>query len=99
VFLPVSLREDPLVDDLLRALARVERRARNRDVGFTGRLLFNPSTSATTLADKGFKAIVVHKRSLNDRELRRTQALLGDAFGAPVREDAELAVWATVPPP
>ncbi len=93
VFLPEKLREDPLVDRLLRALNDLDGHARNRDVPWTGSILASPNGTTTRLGTMGFAAVVVHKSALDDREWGRTRALLREALGAPAREDAAVAVW------
>lgn len=93
VFLPETLRTDPLIDGLLRALTNLDGRARNRDVPHMGGILKKPTKGKTQLATIGFAAVVVHKSALNDREWGRTHGLLLDSFGEPLREDAETAVW------
>lgn len=93
VFLGETLRRDALVDQLLRALERVEHRARNRDVPFPGPVLLRPRGSSTRLAELGFRHVVVHKAALSDREWGKTASLLRAAFGEPAVEDFEVAVW------
>lgn len=93
VFLPEKLRQDPLVDQLLRALNDLDGRARNRDVPWTGSILAAPSGTATQLGTMGFAAVVVHKSALDDREWGRTRALLREALGPPARENSRVAVW------
>lgn len=93
VFLGEELRRDPLVDGLLRAIERVDHRARNRDVPFQGRVLLRPKGSTSRLAELGFVAVVVHKDALSDREWGKTRALLRAAFGEPTTEDTEVAAW------
>lgn len=93
VFLGEELRQDPLVDALLRALGRLERRSRNRDVPFVGPILLRPEGTSTRLGELGFVAVVVHKAALDNREWGRTRSLLDAAFGPAEREDTEVAVW------
>lgn len=95
VFLPVKLREDVLVDSLLRALNDLDGHARNRDVPFQGGVLRKPKGSKTRLHTLGIRHVVVHKSALDDREWGRTSALLEGSFGVPERDDPEVAVWAT----
>jgi hypothetical protein len=94
VFLGEKLRRDPLVDALLRALTKVEARARNRDVPFEGRLLQRPKGTQTRLGALGFAHVVVHKDALDEREWGRTRSLLEGAFGPAASEDPTVAVWA-----
>jgi hypothetical protein len=49
-FLPEPLRRDPLVGQLLRALRQVDRRARDRDVPFHGRVVLPLEPGETRLA-------------------------------------------------
>lgn len=93
VFLGEKLRKDPLVDSLLRARDNLEKTAKNRDVPFQGRVLLRPTGTRSGLAELGFAHVVVHKAALSDREWGRTRGLLLGAFGEPVSEDADVAVW------
>jgi hypothetical protein len=94
VFLGAGLRQDPLVDALLRALNQLDRRAANRDVPFQGAILLRPKGRQTTLGAMGFRWVVVHTDALSDAEWGKTSSLLEAAFGDPVHEDATVAVWA-----
>jgi len=94
VFLSETLRRDPLVDQLLRSLGQIDRRARNRDVPFAGRILLRPDGNRTRLPDWGFRWIVVHPDALTDAEWGKTESLLRRAFGEPVKVDGEVWVWA-----
>lgn len=93
VFLNEPLRRDPLVASMLRALGHLERRARNRDVPFQGRVLLPVRSGGTQLAALGFAQVVVHRADLSDAEWAATEPLLDAAFGPASTQTDALAVW------
>ena len=86
-FLPEPLRRDPLVGQLLRTLRQVDRRARDRDVPFHGRVVLPLEPGETRLGEWGFGAVVVHPERLSPPERSQTKRLLREALGPPIVED------------
>jgi hypothetical protein len=92
VFVGERLLENRGVRSMLKALEDPEERATNRDVSFTG-VLFPREVSEASLADLGFRYVVVHKEALTEREWVRVSSLLGRSYGDATQEDSDGAVW------
>ena len=93
-FLPVVGRQDPLVYRMLAELRALERRAKNRDVAFVGKLRLFPAEDAPGLAGLGYRAIVLHREAMSTSEWTGTSELLRRELGAPALETEGESVWA-----
>ena len=92
-FLPDRLREDPLVNRLLRGLNNLDLRARNRDVRASGRLLPPMTQGETTLTEMGYRSIILHGEALSEGERRQAIATLTEIFGEPAQNQRSEIVW------
>ncbi|MCB9758340.1 MAG: hypothetical protein H6739_00730 [Alphaproteobacteria bacterium] len=93
-FLSETLRRDPLVASLLRALEDPVARARNRDVPYAGPVVLPAEGRATRLGALGFGHVAVHDDLLSPLELERTHRLLRRALGAPVAQADGVVIYA-----
>jgi hypothetical protein len=97
VFLPRPVAEDPLANQLLRALDDPRARARNRDVPAQADPVPRPQTGESRLHALGFGSVVLHRDALSEPEWARSARLLEVAYGAPEASGAWGARWVVIP--
>lgn len=98
VFLPRPVAEDPLGNQLLRALDDPRSRARNRDVPARADPVPPPLAGESRLEALGFGSVVLHRDALSEREWARCARLLEAAYGAPEASGDWGARWVVTDP-
>ncbi len=93
LFLGDELMADPMVAELLRALADPRQRTTNRDL--PGTLSFPPSEPGeqSRLQRYDLRYLVLHPQAMGERELRRTRQSLEHWLGEPISREPEAEVW------
>lgn len=92
-FLPDPVLRDPLVQRLLRELASPDRRARNRDVAASGRILVNARPGASRLHAMGYSIVVLHAKALTVGELSSAHQILEEQYGEVALHQDNIYVW------